>query len=190
MAFSTNYAEVKESELVPPGKYEVIIAEAKEIVTKNGSYGIQLATVIRNDIEQKCKNRNVFHTLWKKKEPDEKDNMVDGYSFKQIMQLAKACQLPDGKNYKNLAEMLGEVVRKCVQVTVQHEEYNGNTNVRVQYINSTAFPDCKHVFQPKATTVSQPNIPYQAPVQAAQPTYSAPVQPQFEEMSLDDDLPF
>ncbi|MCM1357046.1 MAG: DUF669 domain-containing protein, partial [Prevotella sp.] len=94
MGFSTNYEDVQDFDLIPKGEYEVIITKIEERTTQNGATGLNFALTIRNDVEQKCKNRCIFHTLWKRREPTQADMQVQGYSFKQIMQLAKAVRLP------------------------------------------------------------------------------------------------
>lgn len=68
MGFSTDYTDVQSFELIPKGEYEVIIKAITERTTPNGATGLNLTFVIRNDVEQKCQNRYLFHTLWKRKE--------------------------------------------------------------------------------------------------------------------------
>ena len=96
MGFSTNYEDVQDFDLIPKGEYEVIITKIEERTTQNGATGLNFTLVIRNDVEQKYQNRCIFHTLWKRKEPTQADMQVQEYSFKQIMQLAKAVRLPSG----------------------------------------------------------------------------------------------
>ena len=82
MGFSTNYDDVQEFDLIPAGQYEVIIKNIEERTTPNGATGLNLSLVIRNDVDQKYQDRYLFHTLWKRKNPTDTDNQVQGYSFK------------------------------------------------------------------------------------------------------------
>lgn len=77
------------------------------------------------------------------------------------------------------------LVKKPVRVTVKHEEYNGKMQERVSWLNLTKFPTVKHTFKQSqsstATAYAQPQQSY-APAQTANQG--------FEDMPLDDDLPF
>ena len=132
MAFSTNYEDLN-SDLIPEGKYEVIITRIEERTTPNGATGLNFTFVIRNDVEQKCRNRCIFYTMWKRKEPTQADMSVQGYSFKQVMQLAKAVRLPSGKNYETVYKLCDELGGKIMCVTVGHREYNGKKYEEVRF---------------------------------------------------------
>ena len=157
----------------PEGNYECMIVKAEERATKNGKLGY------------------IFHTLWKRREPTAADMQVNGYGFGQVMALGKAAKLPDGKDYPNLEAFLADLVGKPVLVTLKHEEYNGQKQERVHYLNPSAFPEVHHVMK---TTASPSAYAAQHPAQYAQPqtTYAAPAQQpsQYVQMPLDQDLPF
>lgn len=159
MAFSTDYSEVKDFELVPVGEYEVIIMKIEERVTPNGKTGLNIKMIIRNDVEQGSKNRYLFHTFWKRREPTKADIQVQGYGFNQIMQLAKAAKLPSGKSYENVNALCADLIGHPMRVTINHEEFNGKQRENVRYMNPTNFPDVKHVSKEKpvvtADTVAQ-----------------------------------
>lgn len=152
MGFSTNYDDTQDFDLIPVGKYEVIIQKIEEWTTKKGATGLNLTLVIRNDVEQKYKNRRIFHTLWKRKEPTQADMQVQGYSFDQIMALAKAVGLPSGKNYEDVYKLCDDLKGRIMRVTVAHEEYNGDTREIVEYMNKSKKPECRHVFKKKSVT--------------------------------------
>ena len=134
----------------PEGNYECIITKIEKRTTRNGAEGINFSFVIRNDIEnQKYKNAFLFHTIWKKKEPTKADMQVEGYNFGQLMAMGKAAGLDEGKDYENLDEYLKDLDGKCILVTLKHEEYNGQTQERVSYVNPTKYPDCRHKFKKK-----------------------------------------
>ena len=198
MNFTTNYENVGTgSGLLPEGLYECVIKSAAIETTKNGTEYFDVRFVIRNDIQdQKYANKYIFHSIWKKKEPSEADMQLDGFSFKQIMSLAKAAKLPAGKAYASLDEMGKDLIGKPVLVEVYHDTYNGQTNERVKYVNETKYPDCKHVFKesaPAANNQSYAQRPQQQFASAAVPT--APTTQtadlsDFEEVISDSDLPF
>lgn len=186
--FNTNYEDVKEEYgLIPPGEYEVIIRNIEERTTPGGATGINLSTVIRNDVEQNYKDRYIFDTYWKRREPTEADMQVQGYSFKQIMRLAKSAKLPNGKAYETVQDLCKDLINCTLRLTIEHEEYNGKTRERVKYTNESKFPDCKHVYKEK----SSPDNPAQqsAPAMPSQPA-SLNIPGDFEEILSDGDVPF
>lgn len=182
-----NSSAAEQGSIKPEGVYECIIASAEERVTKNGAKGLNLALVIRNDVEQKFKNGYIFHTLWKRKSPTAEDMQVNGYGFGQVMALGKAAGLTDGKEYAGLEDFIADLMKRPVRVTLKHDEYNGKIQEKVDYLNPTAFPEVRHVMKKPSV-----NSQYQAPpatqyaAQAAQAAQTA----QFKQLPLDDDLPF
>lgn len=173
MNFTTDYENLGNgNELLPKGIYECIIKSAFLTATKNGTEYFSVDFIIRNDVPQKYKDRHIFHCIWKKKEPTQQDLTVEGFSFKQLMQIAKSVKLPSGKNYAGLDSLGEDFKSKCVSVTIEHSTYNGNTNEKVKYVNETKYPDCKHIFK--------------NPVNSNTTTK----QEKFVELENDDDLPF
>lgn len=187
MGFSTNYDEVKDFDLIPKGEYEVIITKIEERTTQKGATGLNFTLVIRNDVEQKFKNRCIFHTLWKRKEPTQADMQVQGYSFKQFMQLAKAVRLPSGKSYETVYTLCDDLVTRVMRVTVGHREYDGKTYEEVKYMNETNFPECKHTFKTAVTSDTVAQRPAEAFANAGQ-SYGA--MGDYEEILSDGDVPF
>lgn len=186
--FSTDYSEVKEGyALVPEGEYEVVIRNIEERSTQKGSTGLNLSLVVRNDVNQNCKDRYIFHTLWKRKEPTQADMQVQGYSFKQLMSLAKAVNLPSGKSYETVQQLCADMLKRPLRITVVHGEWDGKVRAEVRYTNASNFPDCKHVFKEKqqtATTTAAATTP--PPV----PTVTIGDVGEFEEILSDGDVPF
>lgn len=187
MGFSTNYEDVQDFDLIPKGEYEVIITKIEERTTQNGATGLNFTLVIRNDVEQKYQNRCIFHTLWKRKEPTQADMQVQEYSFKQIMQLAKAVRLPSGKSYETVYSLCDELGGKIMRVTVGHREYNGRTYEEVKYMNETQFPECKHTFKTSVTSDTVAERP--AETFASSSTSYGSVN-DYEEILSDGDVPF
>lgn len=177
MGFSTNYDDVQDYGLIPEGYYEVIIKNIEEHTTKKGSKGLNITLIVRNDVQQECKNRLIFHTLWKRKEPTQADLQVQGYGFSQIMALAKAAKLPNGKSYDTLSDLCDDLIGRVICVYVEHEEYEGKTQARVQYIDPSNYPECKHVYKEKKAVSSDTFA-------------SAGSLEDFEEILSDGDVPF
>lgn len=185
MGFKNNFAQADMGNGIKlEGDYEVIVVKAEERQTKNGKLGLNVSMVIRNDVQQNYKNGYIFHTLWKRREPTAADMQVQGYSFGQIMALGKAAQLPDGKDYPDLAAFLADLVGKPVRVTIKHEEYNGQKQERVSWLDPTRFPEVRHVMKTSASPSA-----YAAQQQT---TYAnQPAQPQYTQPHIEDeDLPF
>lgn len=192
MGFKMNHEQAFQSDgIKPEGDYECIITAIEERTTKSGATGLNVTMVIRNDVQgQKYGNACLFHTLWKRKEPSEFDMQVNGYSFGQVMALGKAAGLPDGKDYDSLAQMCGDLVKKCVRVTLKHEEYNGKTQERVSYLNPTQFPNCQHKFKQAAATNDSFAKPPQQTSFANTNNQRVSTFEDFEEVLSDDGCPF
>ena len=159
MAFSQNNAAAQGG-LKPEGRYETIITSVDEKTYKSGSTSLNFRLTIRNDIpEQKYGNACLFYQIWKAKEPTKEDLAVNGYTFGKIMSVGKAAGLPDGKEYKDLAEYCNELIGKCVVAQLKHKTGDdGIERENVIYLNNTNHPDCKHVFKTAVTndTVAKP----------------------------------
>lgn len=182
MAFSTDYSEVKEFELVPPGEYEVIIMSIEERTTPNGKTGLNIKMVIRNDVEQSSKNRYLFDTFWKRREPTKADMQVQGYGFNQIMQLAKAAKLPSGKSYETVADLCADLIGHPMRVNINHEEWNGKMRENVRFMNMTKYPDVKHIFKDSSGGSSGTQEQFASTVNVGGQ--------EFEEILGADDVPF
>lgn len=156
MGFKNDYSQASQgNSLKPEGDYECIITVIEERITKNGAKGLDFTFVIRNDVSgQKYGNACLFHTIWRKKEPNEFDMQVEGYNFNQLMAIGKAAQLPDGKDYENLKQYCEDLLNKCIRVTLKHEsnpDYrNGEPQERIRYFNPTKYPECRHKFKQAA----------------------------------------
>lgn len=185
MAFSTDYSEVNSFDLIPKGEYEVIIKSITEHTTPKGATGLNLSLVVRNDVEQKYKNRCIFHTLWKRREPTQADMQVQGYSFGQIMTLSKSAKLPSGKSYETVLDLCNDLVNRPIRITVGHREYNGKTYEDVKYMAESKLPDCKHVFKENQAVSSDTVAPPKNDGFASAQTVDG-----YEEILSDDVVPF
>jgi len=187
MAYTTNYADVPDgNEIIPEGEYECIIKYAGEDATKGGTMYMGITLVVRNDVDQSCKNKYIWHRIWQKKEPSPADIACSGYSSKQINAVSKAAKLPNGKAYGSLSDWADDLKNKIIRVTVEHEEYQGKTNVKVKWVNESKCPDCRHKWKGVADVAGEAAPPDK------QPTYSSGPNPNdFEEVpTSDNDLPF
>lgn len=151
MNFKVDYDAA--NNLVAPGSYECRIVEAFINATSNGSLFFSVRMVIRDDVEQPHKGRIIFHQIWRKKEPTAEDMTVDGYSFKQLMSLCRAAQLPNGKSYASLDDLGSDLAGRDLKVTVEHKfnDYRGETEVKVKWLNKSEVS----AKQPPAVTPPQ-----------------------------------
>lgn len=143
--FETDYS-TNSSALLPAGKYEFIIKSAHISATQGGTLYFSVRLVVRNDVPQKYQNKNIYHAIWQKK-PDkqtEDDRKVDGYSFKQIMNLCEMAGLSSGKSYNTINDMGDDLIGKPVQAEIYHDTWNGKTSEKVKWFYKTNHPDCRH----------------------------------------------
>lgn len=151
MSFEVNHNEASTGGgIIPTGEYEVIIKSAIEDCSKSGTMFINVPLIIRNDVEQPFKNAYIWHKIWQLKQPSDADIACGGYSSKGIQNLSKAAGLQNGKKYDDLEAWGDDLKGKLLRVNVKHEEYNGETQVKVRYVNETKEPVCNHVFKSAA----------------------------------------
>ncbi|MCI8387046.1 MAG: DUF669 domain-containing protein [Clostridiales bacterium] len=129
---TTNYAEV--NDLIPEGIYETVITAVKE----DGK--ITLSFEIRRDIEQECKGRTFTHWMNKVREPSQLDAAIGGYSYNAVMRIAKSAQLPEGKNYATLNELLTDLVGRAVRVELYHDTFDGRKYLKIKYWYESEAP--------------------------------------------------
>lgn len=180
MTFRTNTSKASEGfTLKPEGDYEVVIDKAELAVTKNGKENISLSYIIRNDVAQGCQNGLIFHSIWKKSDDkqNEDDKSIDGFNFAQLMAVVEAANLPDGKEYAALGDLLTELEGKAIKVHLFHDDFNDKYYEKVDRHMPTDFPKIKHKAKNPTTATSKPSA-----VPAA-PNASAP-------SAADDNYPF
>lgn len=153
MGFGTNYDDIPQggNELVPEGDYECIIVNAEIRKTQNGKYKVAFSMVIRNDVDQECKNRYLFVDVWRKREPSPSDEQVEGFNFAQLMAIARAAQIPSGQNFESLEQFMQCMVNRLVIVHATHDDYNDKWFVRCDPLDllPTQYPECRHVMKEK-----------------------------------------
>lgn len=196
MGFLTDYENINDDfDILPEGDYEVIIRNIEERTTRNGATGLNLSLVVRNDIEQKFKDRYIFYTLWKRKEPTAADKQVQGYGFNQVMRIAKSAKLPNGKAYESIMDMCEDLMHRTLKVTLEHREWNGKQQENVKYVNASEYPVCKHVFKEKKQVKTDAAAPpknenFAAEMPAQHENLSIGDLDDFEEILSDDEVPF
>lgn len=190
MGFSNNYSEARENtfDTKPEGEYEVIIKDIREheYTNKDGEKKSRLAVklLIRNDVDQPCKNGWLFHSYFQRKTPTKQDECTSGFSFDQLMWLAKQAGVPDGKNYESFEEFLNDLIDKCVRVEMVLDGerlYKGRPQETISAIMQSKFPECRHKYQTE---------PAAAGTYAAKPQDSFSAALPAADLIDDDDLPF
>jgi len=146
--FGVNYDEAFEGTgLMKEGDYEILVVKAKQDQTKSGTDCINMQLVVRNDIDQQYKNKCVFNNLYKGKESGQ-------YHSGMLNTMAKALKIENGKKYDSLDDLLADFIGKTANVTIKHEEYNGNKNERVKAWSQSKFTACNHTFKDAVTGIT------------------------------------
>ena len=114
---------------------------------------------------------------------------MQGYSFKQIMSLAKAANLPSGKSYETVADLCADLINHVMRVTLDHDTYNGSTHENVKFMNQSRFPECKHIYKEKPA-VSGDTVAQRPQEQFASQSAGLGDLDDFEEILGDGDVPF
>ena len=157
--FQVNHEEAFEgNDLIPEGNYEIVVKEAKEKETESGRKHINLQLAVRNDVPQKYKNKVIFDTIWTKKDDNETYNMAN------LQTVAKALNIPNGKAYNSLEELLSDWNGKGAKVSVKHEVYNEKTNARVKGWNKTDAPGVNHVWKEKTAAATNNSFADMTPI--------------------------
>lgn len=195
MGFKSNQSEAfSANRLKPEGDYECVIVKIEERTTKSGAKGLNFTLVVRNDISsQGYGNASLFYTIWRKKEPNENDMQVEGYNFAQLMAMGKAAKLPDGKEYDSLKAYCNDLLGRCVLATLEHEEWNGKEQERINFVNPTKYPECKHKFKssaPKADSFAAKQTGFATPKTNTQADSAIGSLEDFEDVLTDDGVPF
>lgn len=182
MAFRTNTSKAQEGGnlLKPEGDYEVIIDTAEVTRTQSGKDKINVVYVIRNDVQQAYQNGLIFDSIWKKKEPNADDQSIGGFNFGQLMAIAEAAVLPDGKEYAELDDFLAELKGKPLRVHLYHDDYNDKWYEKIDRHEPTTLAAVKHKTKGKSSpTRTAAHAPAHAPAPAPAAASEA-----------DDDYPF
>ena len=150
MAFETNYQN--NMDIIPEGFYECVIKSAYEDATNSGKVYINVPLVVRNDIDQKFQGAYIWHSIWKKKEPTERDLAVNGYAAFGINNLSQAARLKEGTHFESIEDWMEALKGLPIRVEIKHEmnDYTNQMQARVKRLYPTLHPDCKHVWKSAA----------------------------------------
>lgn len=109
-------AGTQEFELVAEGEYEAVISDAEVTESKSGNPMIKVTVTIRGDVQQPHRKQKLWDYLVASEKAAFKLHIV-----------AKAVQIPHGKDFKTIEEYRNAILYKPVRVKVVHEEneYNG-----------------------------------------------------------------
>lgn len=123
--------------IIPVGTYEVYLKNGGyPDATKGGTEYFNIPLVVRNDVDQKCKNLYIWDAIWVKSSQKHIDYKVN--------HISDAVGIPIGTEFENL-EQWGEFLKgKAMKVEIVHGEYNGQTTVNIKSYAKTAFPEIKH----------------------------------------------
>lgn len=145
--FETDYSNnSSEFSILPPGKYECMIHKAFTNAKGRTIY-FQVILIVRNDVAQQYQNHRIFHAIWQKKPENQTadDKKVDGFSYKQLMNLCQSAGLPSGKKYADIDALGMDLVGKPVIVDIVNDEWNGKKQEKVKWMYASKFPDCQHM---------------------------------------------
>ena len=102
-------------------------------------------------------------------------------------------QLPDGKEYDSLQAYCTDLLNKCIRVDLTHEEWNGKEQERINFVNPTKYPECKHKFKssaPKADSFATKQTGFATPKTNTQADSAIGSLEDFEDVLTDDGVPF
>lgn len=144
--FKIDYNETNEYELIEEGEYEVVVGQAVENATPSGAMYLDIQLVVRNDIQQKFQNQRIFHKVFQKKDTGE-------YNMGFINVMAKAFQIPDGKQYNTLFDLLDDFKGRAARIEVAHREYNEKKYPNVNKWYLTSFSQINHKWKDEGVKI-------------------------------------
>lgn len=143
--FKSDYSTLK-TDLVPEGRYECFIEDARPDATPGGTEYINIRLRIRKDLDKalpntngKQHNRVLFCSVWRRKATQQ-------YAPEDLNAIAKAAGLPDKADYDALQDLTDALIKKpvSVAVTISKDEYKGEVTERNQVwansFQSTNYP--------------------------------------------------
>ena len=141
MAITINHELAGENTggIIPKGDYEAFISKCDIDCTQNGKLFIDMVFTVREDVEQACKKRTVFHKIWSVKDPSATDN-VEGYPTWAIQGMSKSAAIENGKSFDTIEAWCSDMVGRVVQVVIDHEEYNDKTRAIAKFVNRSNNP--------------------------------------------------
>lgn len=126
------------SELLPAGKYECTIEKIEKRTTPtNGRNYANIQLRVRGDVEQECKNRVIFDTIW-----TSKDDNVSFDEHKINRMLGTQADVKEGREFNTYDEVFEFLVGRYVKVALDKivDTYDGKEKNRVKFYDTTEHP--------------------------------------------------
>lgn len=153
MAFSVNHSQASQGKYIPlEGTYEVVFQKAEEKVTPNLKHLINFTFLIRTDVMQDEQGETFEFAMFPLNSPSPRD--PEGYRLGTIQMICKCVGIAEGMNFESLADWLDAITGLPIKVEVKHREYNGKTQINVNYAPSD-FPQVSD-----GTAVDLDNLPF------------------------------
>lgn len=132
---------------IEPGTYEVFVEKAEYRDKKGTTPNINVALVIRSDVEQGFKGRKFFHTFWIS---DKKENSLE-FCMNMIMTFMNKLGVPDGTVFGTVQEVAAYMKGHPVAAVLKIDTYNGKERNEVDEWLVSDFQGQKVEIQEDAT---------------------------------------
>lgn len=123
----------KDKILVGEGRYEVYVGKAEAVKFTTGNVGIKITFIIRNDVDQRYKNCRLWYNLTYNVNDVEKSN-------ERFAKFLSYCQVSSERHFSSLDEYAQEILHKHLVLGVKHEEYQGEKQAKVKWVNKSNLP--------------------------------------------------
>lgn len=141
--------EVKEYSLIPEGDYEVRIEKAERKTLSTGKEKLTITYVVRQDVEQECKNRYVFEDIWQ-----EKDN-PQFFNRKRLNQLLGTQDIKEGTTFADINEVLDFLWNQSLIVHIG-QSYDDYRQKDVNYVSY--YKSSQHLPQKLGSTATTTKV--------------------------------
>lgn len=140
MAFTTNHNNVQRANLMDVGEYELIIISAGTAYTAGNTEYVKIESVVRNDVDQKYKNKHVFDSLWLSEKAME-------FTERKINTVDKALEMPEA-TYESYDEWGAGIVGRAIRAKITHSKPQPGYDPREQVSTymPTKNPAVMHAF--------------------------------------------
>lgn len=155
------YTYENKKTLVETGDYEARLENVERKTLPSGTEKLSLTWRIRDDVEQKYKNKVMFEDIWREKESPEHFNR------KRINQLLGTQDVKEGTIFETINDIINFVTGKCavIHIVTAFDEYRGEDVNKVAYYKSSSEKP-KKVGEPSpkkddvAIVVSDDDLPF------------------------------
>lgn len=124
---------------IAEGDYEVVLEKAEiKVIESSGATKLAIQFRVRDDVEQNFKNRCVFEDIWAEREHPEFINR------RRLNQLMKALDFKDGTEFRNIDDLISNLVGNylSIRVTKETDDFYGDARVinRIKWYDLTKHP--------------------------------------------------